>query len=135
MHPKIGQIFFNFKMTSQADDNSKCFKFLYFQSKYLSKEEHCISFRVRQFAHVAYVRMRVFIGILIILNMRKLTRRLIFSLWFLKFLKIFLVLIIAHFLNNFVHVFCLFLLIYSGWVSMTLTPNLHIGRRTNSILI
>ena len=66
--PQNWENFFNFKMTSQADDNSKCFNFLYFQSKYLSKEEQCISFRVRQFLYVTYVRMRAFIGIRMILK-------------------------------------------------------------------
>ena len=48
--------------------------------------------RVRQLAYIAYVRTSTFIEVRMILDMRTLTRTLIFSHDFLKFSKIFLVL-------------------------------------------
>ena len=54
--------------------------------------------RVRQLAYVACVRMSTFIGVLMILDMRTLTRTLIFSPWLVKVFKIFLVLRISYYL-------------------------------------
>ena len=50
--------------------------------------------RVRELAYVTYVRMSTFICVRMILDMRKLTRTLIFSLRNFKVFKIFMVLVI-----------------------------------------
>ena len=62
--------------------------------------QNCWLGRVPQFAYVVYVRMRTIIGVCMILYMRTLTRTVIFSSWFFKVFKNFLVLIILYCFKN-----------------------------------
>ena len=54
----------------------------------------CLFIRVEQLAYVAYTHITTFIGVSMISDISTLTQTLIFSLWFFKVFKIFLVLII-----------------------------------------
>ena len=69
--------------------------------------------RVRQLACVEYVHTPNFIGVRIILDMRKLTRMLIFFPTIFKVFKIFLVLIILNCLKTYCYIFDWSSLIYN----------------------
>ena len=58
------------------------------------------STRVLKLVYVAYVHTSTFIGVRMILDICTLTRMLIFSLWFFKVFKYFLVLIILYYLET-----------------------------------
>ena len=78
---------------------------------FLKREE---TFRFRQWAYVAYVRTATFIGVSRILDMRTLTPTLIFSLWFFKVFKNFLILKSLYCLRTYCHVYLTFNLFVLG---------------------
>ena len=75
-------------------------KVQYFQPTYTINK----LIRVQQLAYTAYVTTPTFIDIHIISDMRMLTRMLIFSLWFFRVFKIFLVLTILHCLKSYSYI-------------------------------